>query len=355
MTTAEMHLRALARPPRRLLRRARSFLIGGAVILLYHRVHDADFDPWLLGVSLKNFDDHMAHLRERYAVLSLAELSHALERGHVPRAGVAVTFDDGYADNLRNAKPILERHRVPATVFVTSGYVGARREFWWDELERVVLRAPRVPERLTVTVRGTTHEWPTGSAQTMTLVERLADVQWNVERSDDPTPMHRAFREIHAVLAGLTAAEQDAAMADLRQQTGSSDAPRPENLAMSPEEVRTLAQGGLVTVGAHTVTHPVLSSLPPEVAAEEISRSKSELERILGTPVTGLAYPFGYRGAFTDRNISDARAAGITDAYSNFGSGTVRAAADRFQLNRILVRDWAGDDFARRLRSAFGD
>ena len=154
MTTAEMHLRALARPPRRLLRRARSFLIGGAVILLYHRVYDADFDPWLLSVSPKNFDDQMAHLRRHYALLSLPELRQTLAAGRVPRAAVAVTFDDGYGDNLRNAKPILERHRVPATVFVTSGYVGAQREFWWDELERVVLHAPRVPEQLAVTYPG---------------------------------------------------------------------------------------------------------------------------------------------------------------------------------------------------------
>jgi peptidoglycan/xylan/chitin deacetylase (PgdA/CDA1 family) len=354
MTTAEMRLRALARPPRRLLRRARTFLLGGAVILLYHRVHDGDFDPWLLNVSLKNFDDHMAHLRQRYAVLSLAELCQGLAAGRVPRGAVAVTFDDGYADNLRNAKPILERHRVPATVFVTSGYVGARREFWWDELERVVLHAPSVPERLTVTLRGSSREWLTGVARTMSMADRLADRRWNVERSDDPTPLHRAFREIHAVLSVATSAEQDAALADLRQQTATSAEPRDENVAMSPDGVRELAAGGLVSVGAHTVTHPVLSALPPDDAAQEIRQSKQDLEQILGVAVTSFAYPFGYRGAYTDRNIAAARGAGITDAYSNFG-GVVRSTADRYQLNRILVRDWAGSEFARRVHAAFGD
>lgn len=354
MTTAEMHLRALARPPRRLLRRARSFLIGGAVILLYHRVYDADFDPWLLSVSPKNFDDQMAHLRRHYALLSLPELRQTLAAGRVPRAAVAVTFDDGYGDNLRNAKPILERHRVPATVFVASGYVGAQREFWWDELERVVLHAPRVPEQLAVTYRGSTRTWATGDARSMPVQARLADRRWNVERPDDPTPLHRAFREMHAVLSVSTADEQRAVLAELRRQTDSSDAPRPENLAMSADGVRALASGGLVGVGAHTVTHPVLSSLPAEQAAREIRDSKQALEQMLDAPVRSFAYPYGYRGAYTDRNVDDVREAGITDAYSNFG-GAVRTAADCYQLNRILVRDWNVDAFARRLRWAFGD
>jgi peptidoglycan/xylan/chitin deacetylase (PgdA/CDA1 family) len=349
-----MHLRALARPPRRLLRRATTFLLGGAVILLYHRVHDGGFDPWLLNVSLKHFDDHMAHLRRRYAVLSLAELCHGLAAGRVARGAVAVTFDDGYGDNLRNAKPILERHRVPATVFVTSGYVGAGREFWWDELERVVLHAPSVPARLTVTLRGSAREWATGVARTMSMEERLGDRSWNVERSDDPTPLHRAFRDIHAMISVATSAEQDAALADLRQQTASGVEPRPENLAMSRDGVRDLTAGGLVSVGAHTVTHPVLSSLPADAAADEIRQSKHDLERILGAPVTSFAYPFGYRGAYTARNIDAARDAGITDAYSNFG-GIVRSTADRYQLNRVLVRNWSGSDFARRVHAAFGD
>jgi len=354
VTTAEMQLRALARPPRRLLRRAASFLVGGAVILLYHRVHDTDFDPWLLSVSTKNFDDHMAHLRRHYAVLSLAELRAGVDAGRVPRGAVCVTFDDGYDDNLRNAKPILERHRVSATVFVASGYTGAGLEFWWDELERVVLHAPNVPQRLTVSSGGATRAWDTASACAATVSERLSDRGWNVERPDDPTPLHRAFREIHRVLSTLPADEQAVALADLRHQTGSTSAPRQANLAMSRESVRSLAEGGLVSVGAHTVTHPVLSSLPPDAAAHEIRQSKQDLEQLLGQPVTSFAYPYGYRGAYTERNVADVRAAGITDAYSNFG-GAVRAAADCHQLNRILVRDWSGEAFARRLRWAFGD
>jgi peptidoglycan/xylan/chitin deacetylase (PgdA/CDA1 family) len=151
-----------------------------------------------------------------------------------------------------------------------------------------------------------------------------------------------------------SAAEQDRVLADLREQTRSAAAPRPENLAMSRDEVRSLAGGGLVGVGAHTVTHPVLSAIEPAQAASEIAQSKKDVEGMIGGSVSSFAYPFGYRGAYTEANIGAVRAAGMSDACSNFG-GTVRASADPYQLNRILVRDWDVERFARTVRWAFGD
>ena len=69
----------------------------------------------------------------------------AVSGGDVPSAGVVVTFDDGYADNFHNAKPLLERYEIPATVFVTTGYLQDQREFWWDELERILLQPGTLP------------------------------------------------------------------------------------------------------------------------------------------------------------------------------------------------------------------
>ena len=71
-----------------------------------------------------------------------------------------MTFDDGYLDNLTNAKPILEEHDVPATIFVCSGAVGRRQEFWWDQLERALLRSPKkLPERLELDIDGKRMTW----------------------------------------------------------------------------------------------------------------------------------------------------------------------------------------------------
>jgi peptidoglycan/xylan/chitin deacetylase (PgdA/CDA1 family) len=102
------------------------------VALLYHRVADLRADPHLLGISQKHFHDHLEVIRSDAKPRSLIEVVDALNRGcDVDPATVVLTFDDGYADNLYNAKAGLEQHAIPATFFVTTAYVGSGREFRW--------------------------------------------------------------------------------------------------------------------------------------------------------------------------------------------------------------------------------
>src|SRR5262245_22040769 len=105
-----------------------------ALILMYHRVAEPPMDPWYLSVSPRHFAEQLDVLRQHARLLRVDQLSRALRDGDVPDRSVVVTFDDGYADNLRTAKSLLELYNVPATVFLTTGYIGQDREFWWDEL-----------------------------------------------------------------------------------------------------------------------------------------------------------------------------------------------------------------------------
>src|SRR5262245_38128283 len=114
-------------------------LAARAVILMYHRIADVPLAPWSMCVAPEHFAAHLLMLRQYAIPMSLNQLAHAYHAGNLPQRAVAITFDDGYADNLHHAKPLLERYGIPATVFVTTGYVGSTREFWWDELERVLL------------------------------------------------------------------------------------------------------------------------------------------------------------------------------------------------------------------------
>src|SRR5438552_1883786 len=105
----------------------------GTIILLYHRIADWETDPQLLCVTPKHFTEHLEILKELGPIVSFSQLNHT------DRASI-ITFDDGYADNLHNAKPILQCQDVPATVFIATGQVGQTTEFWWDELERLLLQ-----------------------------------------------------------------------------------------------------------------------------------------------------------------------------------------------------------------------
>ena len=112
---------------------------SGPAILMYHRIATPDVDPWGLSVSPERFAAHVQALRMHRTVLSMDAFVARIRSCDLPRDAVALTFDDGYSDNLCEAKPILEAADVPATVFLTTGRIGTEKEFWWDELARMVL------------------------------------------------------------------------------------------------------------------------------------------------------------------------------------------------------------------------
>src|SRR5262245_40538012 len=120
----------------------------GALILMYHRVADVPADPWGLCVTPQHFAEHMQVLGSCSRPVRLQELTDALATDTVADRTVVVTLDDGYADNLYNARPLLFEHGIPATVFITTGNIGSSHEFWWDELEYLTLHPGILPEKL---------------------------------------------------------------------------------------------------------------------------------------------------------------------------------------------------------------
>lgn len=111
-------------------------------ILMYHRVAALSRDPWDLAVHPDLFAAQMAWLRAHRTPMPMDELVDRAQAGTLPASAVGITFDDGYLDNLVNAKPALVQHRIPATIFVASGFTGSGHPFWWDELAGMILDAP---------------------------------------------------------------------------------------------------------------------------------------------------------------------------------------------------------------------
>src|SRR5215212_5224770 len=134
------------------------------LILLYHRVAKLHSDLWSLAVTPEHFAEHLEVLRQYAHPIRLQHLPQALSDGNIPNRSVVVTFDDGYADNLHSAKPLLKRYDIPATFFLTTGYVGKEREFWWHELERLLLQPGTLPGRLRLKIDGNIYRWELGEA-----------------------------------------------------------------------------------------------------------------------------------------------------------------------------------------------
>jgi len=324
-------------------------LMPGSLVLMYHRIARLPLDPFALAVTPEHFAEHLEVLRKYSRPISLSEMARSLKDGKPLRRAVVVSFDDGYADNLYNAKPLLERYDVPGTVFVTTGHIGSEIEFMWDELERLLLRPGRLPETLKLQTNGSTHCWELGKAAHYHEADCLSHAGWSTEKPHDPSPRHSLFRSLHSLLTPLSQSEQQRSLEQLRAWSRAEACARPTHRTMTAEEVRSLSEGGLITIGSHTVTHTVLSALTSAEQREELEQSRVALEEILEKPVSAFAYPFGGKSDYTEETMRLLRETGYDCACSNF-PGVVRARTDRYQLPRIGVKDCDGDELARLLR-----
>ena len=296
-----------------------------ATVLAYHRVAAPAIDPWSLAVTPEHFAEHVQVLARRATVVPLAALPSVLAGRRAPRRCVAVTFDDGYADNLHAAVPALERGGVPATVFVIAGTLGGT-ELWWDRLARLLLSSGALPERLSLALDGAPGE---------TTFDTSGSSRLDV------------FMEIWRTLQPLRHAERERCLARIAASIG-EDRGIAEARTLAVDELVALAAHPLVAVGGHTVTHPRLAALPPAEQALEIVEGKRVLEEIVGRPLDAFAYPFGRPEDFTSETERAVRDAGFRIACANF-SGSVGASTDPHRLPRAYVQDCDGDVFEQRL------
>jgi peptidoglycan/xylan/chitin deacetylase (PgdA/CDA1 family) len=339
---------------RRVARSVRNLFVPRAIILLYHRVTEVASDPQLLCVSPDRFAQHLAIVRKLGCPSRLNLLDETLRDGNGGRGAIVVTFDDGYRDNLGNAKPLLQRYEIPATVFMTTDVLGSPKEFWHDDLERLFLYPGVLPETLRLTVNGNTFERELGQARHYDEDDFRRHRAWNVSQKYHPTLRHQLYRSLVEMLQPLPTGERRKLVDELLKWGGIGTTGRTTHRILSHEELIQLEKGGLIDVGSHTVSHPTLSALPVAAQEDEISQSKAHLEGILGHPITSFAYPYGRRCDYTEATVAAVRAAGFQSACSNF-AGIVQADTERWQLPRFLVRDWDGDEFAARLSSWLSD
>jgi peptidoglycan/xylan/chitin deacetylase (PgdA/CDA1 family) len=305
----------------------RSRFVDRALILGYHRIADVDWDPFGMTVRPQYFAEQLEVLRSKARPIALRDLVEGLGSGKLPRRCVAVTFDDGYADNLGNAKPLLERFGIPATVFVVTGCLG--REFWWNELQRILAR-DTLPRSFLLQVDGRAYEARVDAAPGAArdaLVTSLADLVRDLSE-------HSRRRVLDQLWAW----------------SGPKPDGDPRARAMTEGEILTLASGGLIDLGSHTIGHPSLATLSRLQQECEIRGSKERLESLLGRAVTSFAYP---NGSWSAETLAIVRQAGFERACASH-SDVAWHATDPYRLPRFWVPDYRGSRFSKWLRLWLG-
>lgn len=338
--------RATLRSIRRSLRRVRHGRYP--VILMYHRISEGGEDPWEITVSPSNLVEHLEVLDRRRRVITLRQLADGVAAGELLRDAAVITFDDGYVDNLHVVSPLLERYGIPATMFIIAGAVGRRTEFWWDELGRILLQPGRLPATLHINAGGAVHEWALGSECDYPAATAAAHRGWR-GREAPPTKRHALYLALCELIWPLSMSEQEWLLGQLREWAGVSLGMRPERRFLTIDELAALAAGGLIEIGAHSVTHASLPELSPGLRQNEIRRSKILLEDYIGCPVNAFAYPYG---KYDKATVAAVRGASFVYACTAEGN-TVRRDADLYRLPRFEMRDWDGDEFERRLSKQF--
>ena len=338
---SRMNIRSKLRVRTRLRSLARRVWPAGPkpLILMDHRIANQPVDNWGISVSPVHFEEHLRVIRRTRHALPLSKfIEHHMAATLRPDA-VALTFDDGYVDNLLFGKPSLAAADVPATVFLATDYLDRPNEFWWDELARLIL-VEKGPRSFDLKVRREQMHFE--------FAAESQDQDYQPKDNPPSTVRRAILMAIWQAMRRLEDEERESIMVELRSvfpvRSPHIDRGRP----MTRKEVRRLVIDGLITIGAHTLTHPILPELGSDACNREIIESKHACEDLVGATVMGFAYPYG---EFDPKSRAAVVAAGFRFACSARQRPMV-ATSDLFALPRIQARNGDGDAFERTLRSA---
>ncbi len=303
-----------------------------SLVLMYHQIAETKDDLNDLAVSPKNFAAHVSVLKDRCEVVPLSEIQSKPEsRSNRPR--VAITFDDGYADNGEVGAPIMEAAGLPASFFITGIAIDGRGEFWWDSLEHLFLdlsdqNAPQDPFEVSI------------GGQHLRVDLRTRDARLNAQKSLRRPLRLRPPEEIAPVI--------DALMAHVGSEAPACERHRLAGLG----GVQALSRIPGMTIGSHTIRHASLPSLTQEARRHELAESRRLIEEVIDKPVLEFAFPFGGEGAFDDASEVAVRDAGYALACRSI-FGTVNRRTDPFRIPRAQVYDTGAEVFSSQLERWF--
>jgi len=287
-------------------------------VLAYHRVYDMmnedefPYDPELISATPEDFSWQMEFVSRYFDVITFERLIDSLERGSpLPRRALIVTFDDGHRDNYENAFPVLRQIGLPATIFLSTAYIGGQDTFWFDRVAYLLYHAPR-------------------GTLVMRNIAFTADLQ-------DVGSRRVAANRLLQILKCVRNGERIEILRQLEQLVPL--APRDDagrSSTLSWEQVREMSAAG-IKFGSHAVTHPVLTTLEDDALDWELRESRRTIEQMTGKACDVIAYPVGGPDAFDERVMAAARKGGYKLGVSYLSGTNSRRRLNPFALRRLHV------------------
>ncbi len=293
---------------KRYLRRRRD---GSCTVLLYHRVADTGYDPQQLCVSPENFEKQLKYLKRHYHFINVEEFNHHLNTNKAfPKNALLINFDDGYADNLLNALPILEAKNLQSVFYIATANLNTNHLFWWDELDEIFRNKEAINNQV--------------------LIRLLKTYGLS-----NPEQLY-AFLLTALKTAGSLSVRND--LLEKIRQLGTINSDLSPYRCLTYHELKQLAASRSAVIGGHTVHHLSLGHLSRADQEYEIQISLKILEEILQKPVKLFSYPYGERQNYNNDTMSICRSLGLSHGAANYG-GYVSPADDLFSFTRFVVRN----------------
>jgi peptidoglycan/xylan/chitin deacetylase (PgdA/CDA1 family) len=276
------------------------------LILTYHRFSKVEDGR---STSVQSFAEHLEYLKSHYTVLPLSRIATLVAKGEgLPASVVAVTIDDGFSDSYELAFPLLQRHRLPATLFVVTDFIDRKVWLWTDKLRYLTKQAP-------------TH------VKTLEFLDHKLTIDLN-----GPDSRLNVANRVNSILKSLPESVKESALEEiaLNFQIELPKLPPADYGPATWDQLREMERE-CVEIGSHTMTHPILPNTTDEQLERELTGSRARLEEVLGHPMKLFCYP---NGSFDQRVELAARCAGYECAVTT-ESGLNDWQSDLLALRRV--------------------
>ncbi|MBJ6118259.1 polysaccharide deacetylase family protein [Pontibacter sp. BT310] len=316
-----------------------------ALVLMYHRVGIPDTDIWEMTVTPENFEQQLQALKKTGNVIKLQELIDGLKAKKLMNNSIALTFDDGYADNYENAKQLLEMYQLPCTFFISSGLINKDEEFWWDELASIIFKSKVLPVTISITINHTFINMHLKDEVALDERQIAINASWKACTDPPPTLRCELYLKLWEALKPLPYTEQRKELSKIRAWANHTLPRAPKNKCMSAIQLQDLARNELFDIGAHTVTHPSLKCYNYKIQQSELRDNKEFLNRLTGRPINLLTYPYGN---YNTETIKATEEAGFDAAFTT-EEIPVRHHSQLYSLGRFQVLNLPRPGFERAI------